>query len=285
MDNMHGKVCLITGANRGIGKATTLALARMGATVVMVSRDKKLGAAARDEIIQTSGNPSVDLLVADLADLAQVRQLAADFSERHTQLHVLINNAGLTKHDKVLTKDGFETTFAVNHLAPFLLTNLLLELMKDSKPARIINVNSMVHKWGRINFADLQGERSYNMYVAYNNSKLANMLFTYELNRRLNGAGVTANAIHPGMVATDFAREYTGFIGFMAQKGWRPFMKTPEKGAATSVYLASSPEVEGVSGKYFVNSREKKSSQLSQNRELAERLWGVSLQLTYPNDK
>jgi NAD(P)-dependent dehydrogenase (short-subunit alcohol dehydrogenase family) len=280
MDNMHGKVCLITGANRGIGKATTLALAHMGATVVMVARDPVLGATARDDIIQATGNDSVELLVADLASLAQVRQLAADFRERHSQLHVLINNAGLTKRHHVLTEDSFETTFAVNHLAPFLLTNLLLDLMKDSKPARIINVNSMVHKWGRINFADLQGERSYNMYVAYNNSKLANMLYTYELARRLDGFGITTNAVHPGMVATDFAREYTGFIGFMAQKGWRPFMKTPKQGAATSVYLASSPEMEGVTGKYFANSREKKSSRTSRNEALARRLWETSEQLT-----
>lgn len=278
---MDGKVCLITGANRGIGKATSLALARMGATVVMVARDPALGAAACEEIIKTTGNESVELLVADLASIAQVHQLAADFQEHYLQLHVLINNAGLTKHDKILTEDGFETTFAVNHLAPFLLTNLLLDVMKSSAPARIINVNSMMHQWGRIDFDNLHGEQGYNMYLAYNNSKLANMLHTYELAQRLDGSGVTVNAVHPGMVATDFAREYTGFIGFMAQKGWRPFMKSPEKGAATPVYLASSPEVEGITGKYFANSRERKSSRLSYNRELAGRLWGISMQLTH----
>jgi NAD(P)-dependent dehydrogenase (short-subunit alcohol dehydrogenase family) len=280
MNGMHGKVCLITGANRGIGQATVLALARMGATVVMVARDPALGAAARDEIIETTGNENVDLLVADLASLAQVRQVAADFQERHTQLHVLINNAGLTKHDEVITEDGFETTFTVNHLAPFLLTNLLLDLLKSSAPARIINVNSMMHKWGRIDFDNLQGERGYNMYLAYNNSKLANMLHTYELAWRLEGAGVTVNAVHPGMVATDFAREYTGFIGFMANKGWRIFMKSPEQGAATSVYLASSPDVEGITGKYFANRRAKRSSRLTHDRELAEQLWVTSEQLT-----
>ncbi|MFC1619276.1 SDR family oxidoreductase [Candidatus Neomarinimicrobiota bacterium] len=277
---MHGKVCLITGANRGVGKATTLALASMGATVVMVARDPALGTAARDEIIRTAGNQSVELLVADLASLEAVRQLAADFRERHSQLHVLINNAGLTKRHHVLTEDGFETTFAVNHLAPFLLTNLLLDLMKAGAPARIINVSSMVHKWGRINSGDLQSEQHYNMHIAYNQSKLANVLFTYELARRLEGSGITANVVHPGMVASDFAREYTGFIGFMAQKGWRPFMKSPEKGAATSVYLASAPEVEGVTGKYFANSREKKSSRTSSNVALAGRLWETSEQLT-----
>jgi NAD(P)-dependent dehydrogenase (short-subunit alcohol dehydrogenase family) len=280
MDNMHGKVCLITGANRGIGKASTLALAHMGATVVMVARDPALGTAARDEIIQATGNQSVDLLVTDLASQEAVRQLAAEFRERHSQLHVLINNAGLTKRHHLPTKDGFETTFAVNHLAPFLLTNLLLDLLKASAPARIINLSSMVHKWGGINFENLQGERGYNMHVAYNQSKLANVLFTYELARRLEGSGITANVVHPGMVASDFAREYTGFIGFMAQKGWRPFMKSPKKGAATSVYLASSPEVEGITGKYFANCRVKKSSRASHNEALARRLWEVSEQLT-----
>ncbi|MFC1483829.1 SDR family oxidoreductase [Candidatus Neomarinimicrobiota bacterium] len=277
---MHGKVCLITGANRGIGKATTLALVRMGATVVMVARDPALGAAARDEIIQAAGNPSVDLLVADLASLDAVRQLAADFRDRHSQLHVLINNAALVKHDHTLTEDGYETTFAVNHLAPFLLTGLLLDTIQASTPARIINVSSMVHIWGRINFEDLQGERDYNMHTAYNQSKLANVLIANELARRLAGTGVTANSVHPGMVRSDLVREYTGFIGFMARKGWRPFMKTREKGAATSVYLASSPEVEGVTGKYFANSRVKKSSRSSHDEALARRLWEVSEQLT-----
>ena len=280
MDEMRGKVCLITGANRGIGKATALALARMGATVVMAARDPDLGAAARSEVIETTGNENVYLLIADLASMAQVRQLAADFQERYSRLHVLINNAGLTKHDKVLTEDGFETTFAVNHLAPFLLTNLLLDMLKASAPARIINVSSMMHKWGWINFDNLQGEQGYNIYLAYNHSKLANLLFTYELARRLDGFAVTVNAVHPGMVATDFAREYTGFIGFMAKKGWRLFMKSPERGAVTPVYLASSPEVEGVTGKYFVNGKMRKSSRASHNERLAAQLWHTGEQLT-----
>jgi NAD(P)-dependent dehydrogenase (short-subunit alcohol dehydrogenase family) len=281
MVEMTGRICLITGANRGIGKATALALARKGATVVMAARDPILGAVARAEVIETTGNGQVDLLVADLASLADVRQLAADFQERYSELHVLINNAGLTKHDKVLTEDGFETTFAVNHLAPFLLTNLLLDMMKASAPARIINVNSMMHKWGRINFDNLQGERYYNMHMAYSSSKLANMLFTCELGRRLDGSAVTVNAAHPGMVATDFAREYTGFIGFMANKGWRPFMKSPEAGATTPVYLAASPEVANITGKYFVSGGVRRSSRLSCNRELAEKMWSISVQLTH----
>ncbi|UCD39248.1 MAG: SDR family NAD(P)-dependent oxidoreductase, partial [Fidelibacterota bacterium] len=173
---MNGKVCLVTGANRGIGKSTALELARMGATVVIVSRDEQLGRAACDDIINASGSQSVELLVADLSSLGQVRQLATSFQERYGQLHVLVNNAGLAKHDRVLTTDGYETTFVVNHLAPFLFTNLLLETLRASAPARIINVASMMHQWGTIHFDDLMGERHYNMHTAYSQSKLACVL-------------------------------------------------------------------------------------------------------------
>ncbi|MFB0516803.1 MAG: SDR family oxidoreductase [Candidatus Neomarinimicrobiota bacterium] len=276
---MNAKVCLVTGANRGIGKATALGLARMGATVVMVSRDRQLGEAAREEIRQATGSLKVDLLVADLASLPAVREMAASFKEHHPRLHVLVNNAGVVKRHRTLTEDGFETTFAVNHLAPFLLTNLLLEILKASAPARIVNVASMVHQWGKIDFNDLQGEKRYTMNKAYNQSKLANVLFTYELARRLEGTGVTANCVHPGMVVSDLGREYTGFMALMANKLWRPFMKSPQQGAATSIYLASSQEVAGVTGKYFANQRAKKSSRASYDQETARRLWEVSKQL------
>jgi NAD(P)-dependent dehydrogenase (short-subunit alcohol dehydrogenase family) len=276
---MHGKICLITGANRGIGKATTLELARLGATVVMVSRDQELGTAARSEIVDATGNQTVELLVADLASLSQVRQLAASFLERHDRLHVLVNNAGLAKHDQVLTDEGYETTFAVNHLAPFLLSNLLLDTLKASAPARIVNVSSMMHQWGSIHFDDLMGKRHYNIHQAYSQSKLASVLFTCELARRLADTGITANAVHPGTVRTDMFREYTGFMGLMTQHLWRPFMKNPEKGAATSIYLASSPDVEDVTGQYFANCREKRSSHVSRNKDLARQLWEVSEKL------
>lgn len=274
--DMTGKVCLITGANRGIGKATSLGLANMNATVIMVCRDEQLGQAARAEIIAETGNQAVELLVADLASQKSIHQLGNAFKDRHRQLHVLVNNAGLAKRHRTLTEDGLETTFAVNHLAPFLLTNLLLDSLKAGASARIVTVASMVHQWGWIDFDDLQGERRYRMSKAYNQSKLANVLFTYELAHRLEGTGVTANCVHPGMVITDLGREYTGFMALMANKLWRPFMKSPRKGAETVIYLASSPDVESVTGKYFANSRAVRSSHASNNEALARRLWEVS---------
>ncbi len=277
---MKGKVCLITGANRGIGKATALGLARMGAAVVMVCRDRELGETARDEIVYETGNRAVNLMVADLASQRAVRQLVEAFIETQQPLQVLINNAGVTKRRRTLTEDGLETTFAVNHLAPFLLTNLLLDTIKGCAPARIVNVASMVHRWGKIDFDNLQGAERYNMGKAYSQSKLANMLFTYELTRRLEGTGVAANCMHPGMVASDFSREYTGFVGLMANKLWRPFMRSPEKGAETVIYLASSADVEGVTGKYFANRRAVRSSRASNNPALARQLWEVSERLT-----
>lgn len=275
---MSGRVCMVTGSNRGIGKATALGLARRGATVVMVCRDQGQGEAAVAELKVESGNPAVDLMLADLSSQASIRQLVADFRGRYQQLHVLVNNAGLTLKHRSVTVDGVETTFAVNHLAPFLLTNLLLDVLRASAPARIVNVSSMVHRWGTIDFDDLQGERAYNMDRAYNQSKLADVLFTYELARRLEGTGVTVNCLQPGMVATDFAREYTGFKRFMVAL-LRPFMRTPAKGAETSVYLASSPEVEGVTGKYFASKKEAKSSKESHDAFLSKRLWEVSAHL------
>jgi NAD(P)-dependent dehydrogenase (short-subunit alcohol dehydrogenase family) len=279
MSEMEGKICLITGANRGIGRAAALGLAKLGATVVLVCRDAGRGRQARDEIRAESGNPAVDLLVADLASQRAIRHLAAEFKTRYSELHVLINNAGLTKRERVLTEDGLEMTFAVNHLAPFLLTNLLLDRLQASAPARIINVSSMVHKWGAIDFDDLQGESGYDMDKAYNQSKLANVLFTYELARRLEGTGVTANSMEPGMTATDFGREYTGFKAFMTRL-WRVFMKSPEEAAKTIIYLASAPELAGVSGQYFVDERPVKSSKATYDEALAARLWAVSAALT-----
>lgn len=279
---MKGKVCLITGANRGIGKATALGLARTGAAVVMVCRDRELGETARDEIVYETGNRAVNLMVADLASQRAVRQLVEAFIRTRQPLHVLINNAGVARRRRTLTEDGLETTFAVNHLVPFLLTNLLLDTIEGSAPARIVNVASMVHRWGKIDFDDLQGAERYNMGKAYYQSKLANVLFTYELARRLDGTGVAANCMHPGLVATDFSREYTGLQGLMAKKFWRTFMRSPERGADTVIYLASSPDVEGVTGKYFANRRAVRSSRASNDPALARQLWEVSERLTGP---
>lgn len=279
---MKGKVCLVTGANRGIGKATALGLALKGATIIIHCRNRQLGETAREEIVARTGNAAIEVMVADLASLEAVRRLAEAVKRRHATLHVLVNNAGLAKRRHTLTEDGFETTFAVNHLAPFLLTNLLLDALKGSAAARIVNLASMVHRWGRINFDDLMGERGYSMGRAYNQSKLTNVLFTYELARRLNGTGVAANCVHPGMVVSDLGREYTGFMGLMANKLWRPFMRSPEKGADTVIYLASLPDVAGVTGKYFANRRTVKSSRASNDPALAQRLWEVSERLTGP---
>ncbi len=279
---MKDKTCLVTGANSGIGRATARGLAKMGAAVVMVCRDSARGGEARAEIKATSNNPSIDLMIADLSSQASVRQLAQEFKEKYQQLHVLVNNAGLAPMKRSLTVDGLETTFAVNHLAPFLLTNSLLNMLKASAPSRIINVSSSAHMRTRMEFDDLQSEKNFSMFRAYSQSKLANVLFTYELARKLKGTGVTVNALHPGVVRTNLGRDATGIVrlGFSVIQ---PFIKTPEQGAATCVYLASSPEVEGLTGKYFVNKKEVSSSKESYNEAVARRLWEVSEQLTQVN--
>ncbi len=267
---MKNKTCLVTGANSGIGLETARGLARRGARVVMVCRDPGKGEAARRDIMATTGNGMVDLLIADLASLKSVRQLAEQVKTRYPQLHVLIHNAGLMSKHREVSADGFEMQFAVHHLAVFLLTDLLLDLLKKSAPARIINVSSMIHRLGKINFDDLQSARKFGAYRTYGQSKLAMILYTYALAARLRGTGVTVNALHPGAVATN--------IGMPA---WlNPFLATPEQGARTTLYLATSPEVERVTGKYFVNSKEAASSaRASNDRDLGARLWTVTEQL------
>ncbi|MGE3295902.1 MAG: SDR family oxidoreductase [Porticoccaceae bacterium] len=266
---MKNKICLVTGANSGIGLETARGLARCDARVIMVCRDQKKGEAARRDIMATTGNGKIDLLIADLASLKSVRQLAAQVNANYPQLHILIHNAGLMSKHREVSVDGFEMQFAVHHLAVFLLTDLLLDLLKKSAPARIINVSSMIHKLGKINFGDLQSERKFGTYRTYGQSKLAMILYTYELATRLRGTGVTVNALHPGAVATN--------IGMPA---WlNPFLATPERGARTTLYLATSPDVERVTGKYFVNSKEAASSRESHDRNLGGRLWVISEQL------
>ena len=276
---MDKKICVVTGANRGIGNAITLGLAQREATVVMVCRDRQSGEKAQAEIRAATGNQDVDLIIADLASLGSVRQLAGQYRERYPRLDVLVNNAGLVKKQFTRSLDGFETTFAVNHLAPFLLTNLLLNALRNSADARVINVSSLVHKWGKIDFADLNGEKDYEMDRAYNQSKLANVLFTYALARRLRGTKVTVNSMEPGMTDTGFGHEYTGFKAFMS-KAWKPFLVSPENAAETVLYLALSDEVKGISGKHFVKGRAVKSSKDSYDEALAQRLWEVSERLT-----
>jgi NAD(P)-dependent dehydrogenase (short-subunit alcohol dehydrogenase family) len=271
---MQGKVCLVTGANAGIGKATALGLAEMGARVVMVARDRARGEAAQAEIKQKSGNEAVDLLLADLSSQEQIRHLAAEFKRRFPSLHVLINNAGIVPLQRQETVDGLEMQLAVNHLAYFMLTILLLDVLKASAPARIINVSSQVHAWGRIDLADLQSKKGYDPREAYAQAKLANVLFTYELGRRLAGSGVTANCLHPGVVATELSANYAGRL----QSGDAPLADSA-RGAQTPIYLATSSEVEGVSGHYFVSKTPTRSSAASYDETLARQLWQVSEEL------
>src|ERR687894_749095 len=276
---MGEKVCLITGATSGIGKATAMGLANMGASVVMVGRDRGRGEAAIAHIKEKSGNASVDLMLADVSSQEEIRRLADEFKEAYPRLDVLINNAGVFRSERITTADGLEMTFAINHLAYFLLTNLLLDVLKASAPSRIVNVSSGDHSNGTIDFDDLQGKKGYKGAKAYSQSKLANVLFTYELARKLEGTGVTANCLHPGVVGTNLGSGVSGFFGFMV-RALRPLMISPEKGAQTSVYLASSPEVEGVSSRYFVKKAETRSSDESYDERIARRLWEVSAELT-----
>ncbi len=276
---MTGKTCLVTGANQGIGKETALGLAQLGATVVITARDRAKGEVALADIKQRSDNDDVELMAVDFASFESIRQFAPAFQAKHAQLHVLVNNAGAYNASRSATKDGFETTFGVNHLGYFLTTKLLLDTIKASAPARIVSVSSAAHDRAKINFDDLQGERSYGGFGAYGQSKLCNVLFTYELARRLEGTRVTANCLHPGVVMTGFGKNNAGLLGNLFavfQTIGKPFLLTPEKGARTSVYLASSPEVEGVTGKYYAASREKRSNAVSYDLEAARRLWDVS---------
>jgi NAD(P)-dependent dehydrogenase (short-subunit alcohol dehydrogenase family) len=273
---MNGKICLITGATAGIGQVTARSLAQMGATIVMVCRNPEKGEAALEEIKSTSGNPNIELLIADLSSQKEIRRLADEVKARYDRLDVLLNNAGVYIPKRTLTVDGLETTFAVNHLAYFLLTNLLLDVLKQSAPSRIVSVSSGAHFYGKVEFDNLQGEREYKGVPAYSNSKLENVLFTRELARRLEGTKVTANCLHPGAVATSIFRNTPKPIEWLI----KAFTMSPEKGAETSIYLASSPEVEGITGKYFEKKHEKYPSRTAQDDELARNLWEVSEQLT-----
>ena len=245
----------------------------------MVGRARGKSEAVMAEIKEKSGNTSVDLMLADLSSQKEIRRLADVFKEAYPRLDVLTNNAGVFRSKRITTADGLETTFAVNHLAYFLLTKLLLDVVKASAPSRIVNVSSGEHSNATIDFDDLQGEKGYKGPKAYSQSKLATVLFTYELARRLEGIGITANCLHPGVVRTNFGSGVSGIFGFMV-RALTPLMISPEKGAETSIYLASSPEVEGLSSGYFVKKAEARSSDVSYDKRLAKRLWEVSADLT-----
>ncbi len=282
---MQGKVCLITGATSGIGKATALGLARAGANVVLIARNAEQGETIRDEIRQRSGNEAIELFIADLSSQAAIRQLASNFLAHHQTLHVLINNAGVMIGHRTTTVDDIETMLAVNYLAPFLLTNLLLDTIKTSAPARIINVASVPANI-QIRLDDLQATRKYSGFRQYQHTKLALVLFTYELARRLQGTGVTVNCLHPGTVSTNILRNPPPLIGILAKVPLaRLFFISPEKGAETSLYLATAPEVEQVTGKYFIKKREARSAKASYDEQVAQRLWQISEEMTQLSDR
>jgi len=281
---MKGRVSVITGANSGIGKATALALAKLGATVVLVCRNLERAETARKEIVSETNNTDVSVALVDLSHLKSVRIFAADFQKKSPKLHVLVNNAGIYTSKRIVTVDGFESTFATNHLGHFLLTELLVDELKANAPSRIINVSSDAHLSGHVDFDDLQGERKYGGMKSYAQSKLANVLFTYELAKRLDGTGVTANCVHPGVVRTNFGRDSGGLMSVGVRIG-APFMLSPEAGARTIVWLASSPEVEQVTGKYFVKESERRSSKESYDADVAKRLWYVSSELVSLSSK
>lgn len=276
--SVQDKVVLVTGATNGIGKVTALRLAEQGAHVVIVSRSAQKCAAVTDEIRTQSGNPNVAWIAADLSTLVGIEAAATEFRARHQQLHVLVNNAGGVFSDRIETADGYEMTFALNHISYFRLTQLLRDLLIASAPARIVNVSSDAHYGGAMNFDDLMGAKKYSSWGAYSQSKLANVLFTYALARQLEGTGVTANVLHPGFVATGFGRNNGGLMGMvMPLAQW--FAIKPDKGAETSVFLAAAPAVAGVSGKYFANSKQKASSKASYDVAAQDRLWTISEQL------
>jgi|SRR5215207_680364 len=276
---LAGKTVLITGGTGGIGLATAQGLARLGARVGIVGRDERRCAAAVEHLATTTGNPAIDSFLTDMSSMAQVRRLAGDVLAAYQRLDVLVNNVGGFWATRHVTADGLEHTFAVNHLAPFLLTELLLDQLKTNAPARIVTVSSGAQMVGRIDFDDLQGERDYSGQRAYNQSKLANVMFSYELARRLDGTGVTANVLHPGVVRTAFGTQDPARWQRVLLPVMRPFMKSPQQGAATSIYLASAPEVEGVTGRYFANRKPRKSSRRSYDAAAAERLWQLSERL------
>ena len=278
---MKGMVCLVTGATAGIGQVTATELCKRGAHLIIVGRSSERCAATQASIRTTAGGDRIDSLVADLSSLSEVRRLAGLVRERYPRLDVLVNNAGAMFWKRSESTDGIEKTFALNHLSYFALTNLLLPLLRSSAPTRIVNVASDAHKGAGINFDDIQFKQKYSGWKAYQQSKLANIMFTYELARRIQGSGVTANALHPGFVRTNFLQVFNDApAGWLIKSIANVIALSPEKGARTSIYLASSSEVEGVSGRYFVKEKPVESSPQSRDQAAWERLWRLSVEMT-----
>ena len=275
---MVGRTVVVTGSSGGIGRATAMRLAQMGATVAVTGRNESRTEEAAAQIRDATGAP-VHAFTADLSAQAEVRRLAAELLDALPRIDVLVNNAGGYWNTRHVTDDGLERTFAINHLAPFLLTSLLLNRLKSSRDGRVVTVSSNAQGMGRIDFEDLQGEQNYSGARAYNQSKLANILFTHELARKLQSSTVTANALHPGVVRTSFGAEDPGRAQRLFVPLARPLMRTPDQGAATSVLLASSPELRGVQGKFFSNGKQKRSSKRNYDHAAAAQLWRTSATL------
>ena len=278
LSDLTGHVCVVTGATRGIGRATAEGLAALGASLVLLCRRLEVGAEVAESITNSGGHPP-EVVLCDLASQASIHSAATEVTRTHPRLHVLINNAGILLRTRQESVDGHEMQLAVNHLAYFLLTNLLLDALKAGAPARIVNVSSGAHQGGRIDFDALQSERRYDPIRVYSMTKLANILFTHELARRLEGMGVSVNAVHPGVIATRLLADYLD-VPLTGASPERNFGGNPERGAETSIYLAASPEVEGISGGYFVNRQEGRSSAASYDEAAARKLWDVSARLT-----
>ena len=274
--NMTGKIVLITGATNGIGKIAAIELARMGASVCIVARNRSKGQAVLEEIGRETNNVQVELFIADLSSMADVRKLAQEFMAKHGTLDVLLNNAGAFYSDRKLSADGLEMTFALNHMSYFLLTNLLLPTLKNTPNARVVSVSSAAHLQGRLDFANLQGEQKFSGWKAYSDSKLENVLFTLALARRLAGTGVTANCLHPGFVKTSFGEGNSGIFAVVLGIAKNLMAITPAAGAQTMIHLASSPDVAGVTGKYFDKSKVASSSAASLDQAVQEQLWAHS---------
>jgi len=276
---MKDKVCIVTGSNSGIGKETALALSSMGATVVIVVRDKECGEKAQLDIINKTGNRDTILTMCDLSSIDSVKKFAKEFADNYDRLNVLINNAGAVFRKRQTTVDGFERTLAVNYVGPFLLTYELLPLLKSSAPSRIINLSSGLYKSGKIDFDNLQSEKNYNGMTVYSNVKLMVMMYTYDLARRLEGTDVIANIALPGFAATNLGRNSGSLLYSLEYLIVRPFQISAKKGAETSIYLASSDEIEGVTGKCFSKMRETTTSQLSYDQQIQKQLWDKTIEL------
>ena len=275
---MEGKTCIVTGANSGIGEVTARELARMGARVVMICRSEEKAQAAVERIKEQVPEAQLELLLADLSSLTAVSGVAREFTARHRRLDVLVNNAGIYLPKRFESEDGFEMTFATNHLGPFLLTNLLLDALTAAHGARVVNVSSEGHRQGRVNFDDLQSEQKFNGLRTYCTSKLLNIYFSNELARRAADRGITSNSLHPGVVASGFAQDEPGAFKWLIKLG-SPFLVSPEKGAQTQIYLASSPDVADVTGEYYSRQRVKRPAGRSLDADVGVRIWDVSAEL------